>query len=182
MSMFHRVKSVSEYHTNPYWCNGRQLFLAILSEFGFLLIFTLVLFAFAIPNFVSYQAHFCTLIFSRWTVATLTIFGRLTWINQTDLTRFILASQDDQTGGIADKPGNIPDPFHTLFGLAGLSLLAQVDSYFSSPRKMENGVSGVEDPAFVALQMARNNLKTINPVLCMPQYIIDRLQLKFQLL
>ncbi|KAH9583484.1 Rab geranylgeranyltransferase [Schistosoma haematobium] len=120
--------------------------------------------------------------YSWWTVATLTIFGRLTWINQTDLTRFILASQDDQTGGIADKPGNIPDPFHTLFGLAGLSLLAQVDSYFSSPRKMENGVSGVEDPAFVALQMARNNLKTINPVLCMPQYIIDRLQLKFQLL
>ncbi|CAH8569535.1 unnamed protein product [Schistosoma margrebowiei] len=120
--------------------------------------------------------------YSWWTVATLTIFGRLTWINQTDLTRFILASQDDQTGGIADKPGNIPDPFHTLFGLAGLSLLAQVDSYFSSSRKMENGVSGVEDPAFVALQMARNNLKTINPVLCMPQYIIDRLQLKFQLL
>ncbi|VDP41929.1 unnamed protein product [Schistosoma mattheei] len=121
--------------------------------------------------------------YSWWTVATLTIFGRLTWINQTDLTRFILASQDDQTGGIADKPGNIPDPFHTLFGLAGLSLLAQVDSYFSSPRKMENGVSGgVEDPAFVALQMARNKLKTINPVLCMPQYIIDRLQLKFQLL
>ncbi|CAH8568347.1 unnamed protein product [Schistosoma curassoni] len=78
--------------------------------------------------------------YSWWTVATLTIFGRLTWINQTDLTRFILASQDDQTGGIADKPGNIPDPFHTLFGLAGLSLLAQVDSYFSSPRKMENGI------------------------------------------
>ncbi|CAH8516378.1 unnamed protein product [Schistosoma turkestanicum] len=120
--------------------------------------------------------------YSWWAVATLTIFGRLTWIKQTDLTRFILASQDDQTGGIADRPGNIPDPFHTLFGLAGLSLLARVDQCFSSSKKTENGVSDIEDPALVALQVAKKKLKIINPVLCMPQYLIDRLQLKFQLL
>ena len=44
------------------------------------------------------------------------------------------------------------DPFHTLFGIAGLSLL---------------GESG---------------LKKINPVFCMPQHVIDRLQIKVQTL
>jgi len=44
------------------------------------------------------------------------------------------------------------DPFHTLFGIAGLSLL---------------GESG---------------LKRINPVFCMPQHIIDRLGIKVQTL
>ena len=33
--------------------------------------------------------------------------------------KFILASQDDELGGIADRPGDWIDPFHTLFGLAG---------------------------------------------------------------
>lgn len=31
--------------------------------------------------------------------------------------------QDDKRGGIADRPGNMADPFHTFFGIAGLSLL-----------------------------------------------------------
>ena len=50
--------------------------------------------------------------------------GRLHWLSATPLRRFILASQDDETGGFADRPGDIADPFHTLFGLAALSLLA----------------------------------------------------------
>ena len=29
----------------------------------------------------------------------------------------------DDYGGLADRPGNTPDPFHTFFGIAGLSLL-----------------------------------------------------------
>tara|TARA_B110001452_G_C15109581_1_gene386781 strand:- start:451 stop:687 length:237 start_codon:yes stop_codon:yes gene_type:complete len=41
-------------------------------------------------------------------------------------------------GGIADKPGNEPDVFHTFFGLAGLSLLgtdgmAPVDAAHAMP-------------------------------------------------
>ncbi|VEL28650.1 unnamed protein product [Protopolystoma xenopodis] len=62
---------------------------------------------------------------SRWVLSSLTMLGRLVWISDIDLARFIMASQDAELGGIADRPGNLPDPFHTLFGLAGLSLLAR---------------------------------------------------------
>lgn len=31
--------------------------------------------------------------------------------------------QDPEGGGIADRPGDMVDVFHTVFGLAGLSLL-----------------------------------------------------------
>lgn len=31
--------------------------------------------------------------------------------------------QDPENGGIADRPGDMVDVFHTCFGIAGLSLL-----------------------------------------------------------
>ena len=31
--------------------------------------------------------------------------------------------QDSEMGGISDRPGNMVDVFHTVFGIAGLSLL-----------------------------------------------------------
>ncbi len=31
--------------------------------------------------------------------------------------------QDTENGGFADRPGDMVDVFHTVFGLAGLSLL-----------------------------------------------------------
>jgi prenyltransferase beta subunit len=31
--------------------------------------------------------------------------------------------QDPEKGGIADRPGDMVDVFHTVFGIAGLSLL-----------------------------------------------------------
>ena len=34
-------------------------------------------------------------------------------------------TQDTETGGFADRPGDLPDPFHTLFGVAGLGLLGE---------------------------------------------------------
>ncbi|KAJ1994477.1 hypothetical protein H4R33_000262 [Dimargaris cristalligena] len=34
---------------------------------------------------------------------------------------------DPETGGIADRAGDVPDVFHTLFGIAGLSLLGYED-------------------------------------------------------
>lgn len=36
---------------------------------------------------------------------------------------FILQCQDQDDGGIADRPGNVADVFHTFFGIAGLALL-----------------------------------------------------------
>lgn len=64
-----------------------------------------------------------------------------------------LFQQDTETGGISDRPGDLPDPFHTLFGVAGISLLGT-------------------DP----------KLKKVNPIYCMPQPIIEKLKLKPQIL
>ena len=39
------------------------------------------------------------------------------------LIKFILQCQDEEEGGIGDRPGNCQDVFHTFFGLCGLSLM-----------------------------------------------------------
>ncbi|XP_014249939.1 geranylgeranyl transferase type-2 subunit beta isoform X2 [Cimex lectularius] len=85
--------------------------------------------------------------YSWWVLASLTILGRQHWISKEQLKTYILASQDNETGGFSDRPGDMPDPFHTLFGVAALSLL--------------------EEPG----------LAPINPTFCMPQSVIDELQL-----
>ncbi|OQR77424.1 geranylgeranyl transferase type-2 subunit beta-like [Tropilaelaps mercedesae] len=90
--------------------------------------------------------------YSWWVLASLAMLGRLHWIDKEDLVQFILATQDEQDGGFADRPGDEVDPFHTLFGLAGLALLGE------------------------------NRLRKLNPVFCMCQEVVDRLGLKPQLL
>jgi geranylgeranyl transferase type-2 subunit beta len=97
------------------------------------------------------------------------------------LVKFILACQDNETGGFADRPGDMVcenlstsctlyfyskhddscvdcttfqvDPFHTLFGIAGLSLLDY-----------------------------SNDIKQVNPVFCMPEYVIQKLKHKPEIL
>ncbi len=86
--------------------------------------------------------------------------GRLHWIDREKMGRFILASQDSETGGISDRPGDLPDPFHTLFGVAGLSMLDAV------PEDADG----------------RRPLAKVNPVYCMAQEVIDRMGLKPQIL
>eukprot|EP00042_Codosiga_hollandica_P047962 m.528969 g.528969 ORF g.528969 m.528969 type:complete len:366 (+) comp57563_c0_seq21:944-2041(+) len=61
--------------------------------------------------------------YSWWVVASLSTIGRVHWLNTDKLAAFILACQDQETGGFADRPGDLPDPFHTLFGITALSLL-----------------------------------------------------------
>uniref|UniRef100_U5EX36 Geranylgeranyl transferase type-2 subunit beta n=1 Tax=Corethrella appendiculata TaxID=1370023 RepID=U5EX36_9DIPT len=87
--------------------------------------------------------------YSWWVLASLTIMGRLHWINSEKLEQFILSCQDNETGGFSDRTGNLPDIFHTLFGLGALSLLG-----------------------------GNNNLKKINPTFCMPEYVIERCNIK----
>jgi len=82
--------------------------------------------------------------YSWWVLSSLAMIGRSHWINDTKLTNFILRCQDPELGGLADRPGDMVDVFHTVFGLAGLSLLKY---------------SGLED---------------VNPVYCMPVKIIKR--------
>merc|ERR1711915_142032 len=90
--------------------------------------------------------------YSWWGLASLAIIGRLEWVSAERLRGFITACQDIETGGFADRPGDMPDPFHTLFGIAGLSLLGE------------------------------GGLKKVNPVFCMPQEVLDRHNVKHQIL
>ncbi|KAJ8917507.1 hypothetical protein NQ315_005556 [Exocentrus adspersus] len=90
--------------------------------------------------------------YSWWVLSSLTMLGRLHWIDGNALKTYILACQDTETGGFADRPGDVADPYHTVFGLAGLSLLGH------------------------------KALQKVNPTYCMPQHVIDRLQLKPQIL
>ena len=90
--------------------------------------------------------------YSWWVLASLAMLGRLHWIDKDKMVTFILACQDTDTGGFADRPGDMPDPFHTLFGVAGLSLLG------------EEG----------------DRVERVNPVFCMPQYVLDRLNVTHQ--
>ncbi|XP_043262727.1 geranylgeranyl transferase type-2 subunit beta isoform X1 [Colletes gigas] len=87
--------------------------------------------------------------YSWWVLSALTILGRLHWVNKEQLVKFVLACQDMESGGFSDRPGDVADPFHTLFGLTALSLLN-----------------------------ADYPLKRINPTYCMPEYVIQRLRLK----
>lgn len=153
--------------------------------------------------------------YSWWVLASLKIIGRIHWIDKAKLRSFILACQDEETGGFADRPGDMVsslqhdavegwnnvcvggkylvsyqhglsvmkqnrnawphlqpwlslkgslelstspassvqvDPFHTLFGVAGLSLLGD------------------------------EQIKPVNPVLCMPEDVLQRLNLQPDLL
>ena len=76
------------------------------------------------------------------------ILRKVPWIDADKLTAFILSAQDVEGGGIADRPGDMVDVFHTHFGIAGLSLL---------------GYPGLVD---------------LDPVYCMPAPIIEKMGLR----
>ncbi|KAI0701300.1 rab geranylgeranyltransferase [Cytidiella melzeri] len=80
--------------------------------------------------------------YSFWVLSSLSILKKLKWIDANKLTAFILSAEDLEHGGIADRPGDQPDVFHTIFGVAGLSLL---------------GYPGLDD---------------LDPVYCMPASLI----------
>ncbi|KAK0244275.1 rab geranylgeranyltransferase [Armillaria nabsnona] len=86
--------------------------------------------------------------YSFWVLSALSILNKVDWINADKLTAFILSAQDPEQGGIADRPGDMVDVFHTHFGVAGLSIL---------------GYPGLVD---------------LDPVYCMPANIIEAKGLK----
>lgn len=90
--------------------------------------------------------------YSWWVLSSLAMIGRLDWINFRALEKFILACQDVESGGFADRPGDVADPYHTLFGIAALSL------------------------------MGDGNVKKVNPTFCMAQDILDKIGVKSQIL
>ncbi|KAI9700603.1 MAG: hypothetical protein M1820_006757 [Bogoriella megaspora] len=61
--------------------------------------------------------------YSWWVGSSLAMIGKLHWIDKKRWSSFILQCQDPDNGGIADRPGDMVDVFHTVFGITGLSLL-----------------------------------------------------------
>ncbi|KAL8713596.1 MAG: hypothetical protein Q9220_002458 [cf. Caloplaca sp. 1 TL-2023] len=91
--------------------------------------------------------------YSWWVLSSLALIEKLHWIDKEKLSNFILLCQDLDLGGIADRPGDVVDVFHTVFGLAGLSLLGYpglvpVDPAYCMPIEVVNRALGSrEDPA-----------------------------------
>ncbi|KAG5645683.1 hypothetical protein DXG03_005521 [Asterophora parasitica] len=81
--------------------------------------------------------------YSFWVLSAMSILDKIPWIDADQLSQFILSAQDLEGGGIADRPGDMVDVFHTHFGVAGLSLL---------------GYPGLVD---------------LDPVYCMPAHVIE---------
>ncbi|KAJ2065500.1 Rab geranylgeranyltransferase [Coemansia sp. S146] len=78
--------------------------------------------------------------YSWWVLSSLKILDRVHWIDRSKLCDFILSAQDTDAGGIADRPGDVADVYHTCFGIAGLSLagyseypLVEVDPVYCMP-------------------------------------------------
>lgn len=77
--------------------------------------------------------------YSWWVLSSLAMIDRLHWVDGGKLSDFILRcqvgslaleslefadwGQDTDHGGMSDRPGDMVDVFHTVFGVAGLSLL-----------------------------------------------------------
>jgi geranylgeranyl transferase type-2 subunit beta len=82
--------------------------------------------------------------YSWWVLSSLAMLGKVHWIDRDALVKFILGCQDEIGGGFADRPGDVADVFHTVFGIAGLSLL---------------GYGGLEE---------------VDPVYCLPKTVVRR--------
>lgn len=63
------------------------------------------------------------LCYSFWVYSCLYMLGNSEFIDSNKLIDFIGKCYDDETGMYADKPGNEPDLYHTLYALIALSLL-----------------------------------------------------------
>lgn len=88
--------------------------------------------------------------YSWWVLSSLSMLGKLDWIDGPKLRKFILSAQDPDLGGIADRPGNVSDVYHTFFGCAGLSLLGYeglepIDPVYAMPQRVMRQL-GIERP------------------------------------
>mmetsp|Transcript_45775 Transcript_45775/g.152722 ORF Transcript_45775/g.152722 Transcript_45775/m.152722 type:complete len:325 (+) Transcript_45775:56-1030(+) len=85
--------------------------------------------------------------YSWWVLSAMCLLRRDGWIDGEALRRFILSCQDEEDGGIADKPGDLPDVFHTFFGIAGLSLLGAAAALVVAGRPAPSLSSSRRPPA-----------------------------------
>jgi len=85
--------------------------------------------------------------YSWWVLSSLEMIGKTHWIDKDQLIAFILRCQDTEKGGISDRPGDMVDVWHTVFGVAGLSLLRYpglqpVDEVYCMPKSTTARVLG----------------------------------------
>ena len=71
--------------------------------------------------------------YSWWVLSSMFMIGTEGYFQKDLLIKFILECQDEELGGIGDRPGNCHDVFHTFFGLSGLSLLKYGDLNMIDP-------------------------------------------------
>lgn len=104
--------------------------------------------------------------YSFWVLSSLSMLNKMDYIDANKLTSFILSAQDDEGGGIADRPGNMVDVFHTHFGLAGLAISFR--NFILTGLLFTIGLSLLGYPG----------LEDLDPVYCMPASIIEKMGLR----
>lgn len=100
-------------------------------------------------------------------------------------------SQDADDGGIADRPGNMADIFHTFFGISGLSLLGHFSSH-SRPHAVSgeetsegNTSGGAGEKVNTLMESDRNKFaayREIDPTYALPKCLVEKLGLFHQAL
>lgn len=122
------------------------------------------------------QADVC---YSWWILSSLSILGRVSWINVDKLAYFILQCQDDVDGGIADRPEDMADVFHTFFGIGGLSLLGHLHrGSIGDPAACRDG-----PPASSSSRrtLQQRQFQKIDPIYALPTDVCLRLNLPGQI-
>ena len=94
----------------------------------------------------------------------MSILGKVDWINRDKLAQYILKCQDVEDGGIADRPEDMADVFHTFFGIGGLSLLGHL--HRADLVLPEEGIS----------------YRPIDPLYALPTDIVQKLKLPGQVI
>lgn len=110
------------------------------------------------------------LCYSWWCLSSLKMIGKMNLINHERLMNFILSCQDEEQGGFSDRPGNWVDPFHTMFGIASLSLMCHNRQDLRT--EYCEGDNDENKKFCKTMNDLRDKLVPVNPILCMPQ---DRL-------
>ncbi len=79
-------------------------------------------------------------------------------------------------GGISDRPGDMPDVFHTFFGIAGLSLLGTLHETGSlNVVRNSERVDGDNE------REQEHSFRMIDPVYALPTDVVQKLGLKGQI-
>lgn len=106
------------------------------------------------------------LCYSWWCLSSLKMIGNMHRIDHKRLINFILHCQDEEQGGFSDRPGNWVDPFHTMFGVASLSLMCHNKSDL---KQTISDIGGDDVKLNELMDSIKKQLIPVNPILCMPQ-------------